>query len=214
MLVANSFPEPGRRVSASLLLLALLVMAPKAESQVTTLRRDVPIIIDANSSDFDYASNRLLFEGLRLDQDELGVQAEFAETDKLDFDDGEWILTGAVIIETANATLWCDYAVLTFTNHELAAAELTGAPARFEQTIMETGETNRGEGNTITYRLSEGTLRLSESAHFSDGANQISGDLITYDLQAQHLQAGSGDSGPVKILIEAPREQKGKAEKP
>jgi lipopolysaccharide transport protein LptA len=69
---------------------------------------------------------------------------------------------------------------------------------------------NSGEGNTIVYRLTAGTLRLSENAHFSDGANQISGDLITYDLQAQHLQVGSGDSGPVKIVIEAPRQQKEK----
>jgi len=214
MLVANSFPEQGRLALVCALLLVFLVMSTAAESQVTALRRDVPIIIDANSSDFDYASNRLLFKGLRLDQDELGVQAEYAETEKLDFDDGQWILTGEVILETANATLWCDHAVLTFINHELAKAELTGVPARFEQTNFETGETSSGEGNTIIYRLAEGTLRLSESANFSDGANQVSGDLITYDLRAQHLQAGAGDSGPVKILIEAPRQQKEKAENP
>jgi lipopolysaccharide export system protein LptA len=214
MFMANSFPEPGRLGSVSALLMVLLVMSARAESQMTALRKDVPIIIDANSSEFDYASNQLLFHGLRLNQDQLGVQAEFAETDKLDFDDGQWVLTGDVVIETANATLWCDHAVLTFINHQLAIAELNGAPAHFEQTIVETGEMNSGEGNTIVYRLAAGTLRLSENAHFSDGTNQISGDLITYDLQAQHLQVGSGDSGPVKIVIEAPHQQKEKKQTP
>ena len=208
--MANSFLRSGRSGSLCSLLLFLLAMPVEAQNQITALRRDVPITIDANSSEFDYASNSLLFHDLRLDQDQLGVQADFAETDRLDFDDGQWVLVGDVVIETANAILWCDEAVLTFINHELAVAELSGEPARFEQMIMETGEKNSGEGNTIVYRLDTGTLRLSENASFSDGANQISGDLITYDLRAQNLQAGAGDSGPVKILIEAPREQKGK----
>jgi lipopolysaccharide export system protein LptA len=212
--MANSFPEPGRQGSVFVLLMVLLVISARAENQVTALRRDVPIIIDASSSELDYASNRLLFHGLRLDQDQLGIQAKFAETDKLDFDDGQWDLTGDVVIETANATLWCDHAVLTFTDHQLAVAELNGAPAYFEQMIVETGEMNSGEGNTITYSLEGGTLRLRENAHFSDGDNQISGDLITYDLRAQHLQAGSGDSGPVKIVIEAPSQQKEKKQNP
>jgi lipopolysaccharide transport protein LptA len=213
MLVANSFPESClSRLLATLLLLPAFAQA--ADAQTPLVRRDVPIMIDADMSEFDYAGNRLLFHGLRLDQGELGVVAEVAETEELNFADGEWILTGEVVIETATAILWCDHAVLTFSNYELAEAELTGIPARFEQTTIETGQMNSGEGNKIIYTLTDGTLELIDEAYFSDGANRVSGDLITYDLRAQNLKAGAGDSGPVKILIESPNQQKEKSNQP
>ncbi|MGI9289833.1 MAG: LptA/OstA family protein, partial [Gammaproteobacteria bacterium] len=89
-----------------------------------------------------------------------------------------------------------------------------GAPARFEQIVPEEGKMNSGEGIKITYQLTAGTLELEEQAHFSDGSNKVSGDLITYDLRAQNLKAGAGDSGPVKILIESPNQQKEKINQP
>jgi lipopolysaccharide export system protein LptA len=52
--------------------------------------------------------------------------------------------------------------------------------------------------------MNAGTLKLVGAARFSDGVNEISGELITYDLTRGRLTAGSGDSGPVKILIEPP----------
>jgi lipopolysaccharide export system protein LptA len=214
MLVANSFLKRFLHgLSATLLLIPAMTPAA-AENQFPILRRDVPIMIDADMSEFDYANNRLLFHGLRLDQGDLGVVANLAETEELDFDDGEWVLTGEVVIETATGTLWCDSAVLTFTDHELTAADLTGLPARFEQVTVESGKMNSGEGNRIIYKLTAGTLQLIEQAHFSDGKNKVSGDLITYDLRAQNLKAGAGDSGPVKILIESPNQQKEKSTQP
>lgn len=176
------------------------------------LQPDVPITIDADSSEFDYDTRRLVFHGLRLDQGNLGIQADLAETDKLDFTDGVWIFSGNVVVETETANLYCDKARLMFVNHQLTAAELSGTPARFEQIIEGTEEVNSGEANSIRYALQKGTLELRNDARFSDGANEISGDLITYDLTTRHLRAGSGDSGPVKILIEPPSDLKKKRE--
>ncbi|MGI9290974.1 MAG: hypothetical protein ACR2QG_06825, partial [Gammaproteobacteria bacterium] len=108
----------------SKLIIALLLipcLAPAlADNHVPVLRKDIPITIDADRSEFDYAKNRLLFHGLRMDQGDLGVVADIAETEELDFSNGEWELTGAVVIETATAILWCDHAVLTFKNYELS----------------------------------------------------------------------------------------------
>ena len=209
----NSFPELKQLTYVAMLFI-LTATALRAENSIPALEPNTPIIINADSSEFDYASSRLVFHGLRLDQGTLGIQATAAETDKLDFDNGLWVLTGNVIVEAQNAILHCEEARLTFINHQLAAAELTGTPARFKQTTEETGQINSGEANSIVYKLDTGTLRLSDDAHFSDGANIISGDMITYDLQAQHLKAGSGDSGPVTILIDPPSQKKESKQRP
>jgi len=195
-------------------LLALAASTSYAQTGLPELQTELPITIDADSSEFDYATSKLVFHGLRMNQGTLGIQADFAETDKLDFTNGLWIFTGNVIIEAENAKLFCDEAKLTFVNHQLITAELDGAPARFEQFNEESRQTNIGEANKILYKLDAGTLEFREDARFADGANEISGDLITYDIAAKHLTAGSGSSGPVKILIEPPSQLKGKKPSP
>ncbi len=205
--MVNFFPEL-KQLTCGAMLFFLAAISVQAENSAPALKNNVPIIINAEASEFDYTSSRLVFHGLRLDQGTLGIEATSAETEKLDFNDGLWVFMGDVIIEAQNAILHCEKAHLTFINHKLAAAELIGAPAHFKQTTVETGKTNSGEAKSIVYKLDTGTLQLSDDAHFSDGANKISGDMITYDLQAQHLTAGSGDSGPVTILIDPPSKEK------
>jgi lipopolysaccharide transport protein LptA len=217
MLMENLHPKflsarnSGRWAEFSaMVLLAIATSASYAQTGLPELQTDMPITIDADSSEFDYETSRLVFHGLRMDQGNLGIEADVAETDKLDFTNGLWIFTGNVIIEAENAKLFCDEATLTFVEHQLITAELNGSPARFEQFVEESEQTNIGEANRILYRLDSGKLELHEDARFADGANEISGDLITYDIAAKHLTAGSGSSGPVKILIEPPSRLKEK----
>jgi lipopolysaccharide export system protein LptA len=194
----------------------MICVASNLNAQIAApeLQPNAPITIDADSSEFDYETRQLVFNGLRMDQGDLRIKADLAETDKLDFTEGLWIFTGNVIVESANTKLYCDTARITFKNHQLAEVELTGSPAQFEQRLEEASSINSGEAALIIYKLSDSTLQLSGEARFSDGSNQISGDLITYDLAARRLRAGSGDSGPVKILIEPPGQLKDKYQTP
>ena len=178
-----------------------------AEHALPILQPGLPITLNAESSDFDYESSRLIFRGLQLEQGELFIKANIAETDKLNFADGVWNFSGDVFVKTAAASLYCDTAVLRFINHRLASAELTGNPARFEQRLEESEDINTGEAGRMIYQLDKGILELQQNARFADGTNEISGDLITYDVVGRNLSAGSGDSGPVKILIEPPEKQ-------
>ena len=173
-------------------------------AQTPELQPDIPITIDAVSSEFDYASGKLLFRDLYLDQGNLGIRADLAQTDKLDFNSGIWLFSGNISVEADMTSLHCDEATLQFKDHELITAVLRGGPARFEQRVPESKQINSGEGREIQYDMVGGTLQLSGDARFSDGVNEISGDLIAYDLTLRRLTAGSGDSGPVKILIEPP----------
>jgi lipopolysaccharide export system protein LptA len=45
---------------------------------------------------------------------------------------------------------------------------------------------------------------MAEGARFRDGANEISGSVITYDVRGHKISADSGADGSVKILIDAP----------
>jgi lipopolysaccharide export system protein LptA len=164
----------------------------------------MPITLDADSSDFDYNANMLIFRGLRMTQGMLTIEADLAESNKLDFDDGLWVFTGNVVIESESTALRCDKAMLRFKAHQLSHAELRGEPVRFEQRDLETNTVTEGRATVMIYDVLGQKVQMDGEAWFSDGANEIFGDNITYDLQARHITADSGDSGPVKILIEPP----------
>ncbi len=137
------------------------------------------------------------------------MRADIAETDKLDFEAGEWRFAGNVEMEADGTRLLCDEAVFVFREHQLLSAILKGSPARFEQPAVDTQRVNSGAAGEIAYDLAAGTLTLTGKATFSDSVNEISGDKIAYDITRGRLTAGSGDSGPVKILIEPPVRDEG-----
>jgi len=196
------------------IILVLLAATGLQAQEAPKLESDMPITIDAESSEFNYATSRLVFHGLRLDQGNLGIRADLAETDKLDFEEGAWSFSGNVIIEADTTQLNCEEASLSFLNHQLQEAVLRGEPARFEQPAPDSDKINSGGAREIIYDMNAGTLKLMGEAHFSDGVNEISGELITYDLTRGRLTAGSGDSGPVKILIEPPSRIEGEQQSP
>lgn len=172
------------------------------------LQTDMPITLDADSSEFDYDTSRLLFRGLRMSQGTLSIESDLAETDKLDFEDGLWIFTGNVRIDSGLTVLYCDQAELKFVDHGLRRADLTGNPARFEQPNEETGNITEGQARLIVYDVNTGRVKMTDEARFSDGGNEITGASITYDVVKRHVMADSDSSGPVKILIEPPAKTK------
>lgn len=203
MLTAPSFPERLRQLAAATLLLGCTGVTP-AQELLPAIRTDVPIVVNADSSEYDDQKRMLRFTGLKLEQGDLVVIADQAETAKLDFDDGLWLFEGNVKFMTQDATINGDWARLRFIAHQLVQANVRGEPANFSQQMPESDTLNTGEGRAIVYNFSKGTLELRRQAKFSDGANRISGDLITYDMRARKLSAGAGNSGQVKILIEPP----------
>ncbi len=217
----NSYPESATSIRHRLGITTITVLLACFAGSITVnaqevprLQPDAPISIDAESSEFDYSTSRLVFRKLRIDQGDLRIEADLAETDKLDFSDGQWIFTNNVKLTTATAILYGDKAQLTFKNHQLSDAVMSGVPARFEQKVDKTDKVNTGEAGQIFYQRTSQTLKLKQNAQFTDGSNKISGDQIVYDLTARRLTADSGDSGPVKILIETPNQLKEKRNSP
>ena len=77
---------------------------------------------------------------------------------------------------------------MLFSQHQLTRAELTGSPARFEQSTNGSTSVNTGQAERMLFELDTGILELLKNARFADGTNEIKGDSITYDVQGAQSQ--------------------------
>lgn len=189
----------------SLVIGALLLAAMPSRGQAPDLAAQtrLPIDLNAESSEFDRRNNRLVFRSLTISQGALNVRADNAEATRLDFDNSRWIFQGNVIIDNQGARVWCDRAELTFVGHQLRRALLTGAPARFEQRRPGDAQTE-GHAGEMEYDVAGGLIRLSSEAWLSDGANEVTGERISYDLRREYVIADGGKGGPVRMKINPP----------
>ena len=93
-------------------------------AQAVDLR--LPISLDADSTYYDGKNSMLMFQGLRLSQGQIGVQADEGRASKLDFKDSIWHFEGNVIIDVEDGHIECDSADLRFTDHTLRFASIRG----------------------------------------------------------------------------------------
>jgi lipopolysaccharide transport protein LptA len=197
------------RFPAALLLCAGFLVAPPGYAQVPDLAAQsaLPINLDAASSDFDRRNNRLVFQRLHLTQGMLSITADVAEAARIDFENSSWTFKGNVVIENQGARAYADDAELVFLGHELRTAKLHGAPARFQQE-RPGGERTEGHANVIDYDVTAAMIRLSQNAWVSDGANEVSGDNIAYDLRREYVTAQGSGTGQVRMKINPPPRDK------
>ena len=166
----------------------------------------LPISLDADSSSFDRRSNTVTFQGLRISQGALGIQADEALATGLDFDDADWRFTGNVRISIESAKISADVAELRFVKHQLLSAALRGQPARFADVAQETGMPITGRANLFEYDTRNGTIRMTDEAFISEGPNEITGCDLIYDLGRETVTATSSDCGqPVRMTIQPPQ---------
>jgi hypothetical protein len=69
---------------------------------------DLPINVDAKSSDFDYAKNTLLFRKVRVSQGTTSVEAEEATATGLNFENSRWVFRSNVKISVEGGSLTSD----------------------------------------------------------------------------------------------------------
>jgi lipopolysaccharide export system protein LptA len=184
---------------------AFALLALPAAAQVPDLAAQgaLPIDLDATSSEFDRRNNRLVFRQMHITQGPLSIRADVAEATRLDFENSRWIFRGNVKIDNQGARVASDEAELVFLGHELRTAALTGTPVHFEQ-LRPGGKRTEGRAGTMDYDVVAGRVSLSRNAWLSDGANEVSGERLTYDLRREVVTADSGSGGPVRMKINPP----------
>src|SRR6185369_11240201 len=200
--MASSPPSRGLSRLAAALAAGLLGVAVAAQNPRSTEK----IVLDAVPVEIDTQKNTAVLRDVVITQGETRIQANEAHVKGgLDFENGEWTISGDVRIKAEGGSLRSDKAVVAFRNNLISRATITGAPAEFEQQRAD-GTTSRGHANTIDYETGTGTVSFRDNAWLSDGCNQITGQELVYNIKTQSVQGQSrpkqGSDGRIRITIQ------------
>ena len=188
-----------RRYS-SLILAAVSVTWPVALlAQEPDLR--LPITVDADSVAYDGRNSMLMYQGLKLNQGSIGIEADEGRASNLDFEDSVWEFTGNVVINTENGRVECDTAHLKFSGHQLERATITGSPATFEMQRPDSDVVTYAEAGRLEYDFDAGIIEFSEQATITEGGNQISSNYLVYNIEEQRINARSAGEGEPRVKI-------------
>ena len=187
-----------------------------AAAKLPTLSRQ-PITVNAASVDVDYKTQTVVYQKVLITQGNIVVRADRARTTVgQSRQQSQWPLKGNVHIQAPpHGTLNADTAIVGVEDNRITRATVTGKPAEFTQQT-EGGKVTQGHADQITYDVDRGTVQLSDDAWLSDGRNEISSNLITYDVLKDRIQASSPGSGQrVHLTLTPPSPGTGtKAPKP
>lgn len=192
--LAGAFAAGLGVAAAGLLGAAAAAQAPR-ENQAIVLNA-VPLVID-------YRQNTASFRDVVITQGDTRIEAALAEVKGgLDFENGEWTVSGNVRIKAEGGSLSSDKAVVSFSNNLISRAVVTGAPAQFEQ-LRQDGTTAHGRASTIAFEPGSGIVSLRENAWLSDGCNEIKGEELVYNIKQQRVQGRQqqSQSGTDRITI-------------
>ena len=170
-------------------------------------RENLPITIDASSSEGNLPNNTLVMHDVTISQGDLKIRADKASiVGGLNYQNSRWTISGGVRIDAQGGTLTSDEAVVTFTNNVITRATITGTPAQFEGLREGASEPTRGRARTIDYETTTGNVSLKDEAWLSvDGCNEIRSEQLVYNIVSQSLQ----NDGRVRITIQ-PQTDSGK----
>ena len=187
----------------TLALFALL--APAVLSRAAATRdAQLPILLDAQSTEVDLRTNTAVFNKVRISQGNMAITADqghATQTTALDFDNNLWIFRGNVKMTMDQGLLTSDEAQITFVNKVLTRAVASGKPAAFEQVIPKTGKLAKGRADLIDYDVNNGIVRLSKDAYLTDGQNEIRGESLKYNVRAQSVAADAAEQGSQRVHI-------------
>ena len=169
-------------------------------------RENQKIVLDAVPVSIDYRANTAVFREVVITQGDTRIEAAEAHVKGgLDFENGEWTVSGNVRIKAEGGSLRSDKAVVQFRNNLISQATITGTPAEFEQ-LRKDGTTSRGHASTIYYEPGSGTVKLRENAWLSTGCNELKAEQLVYNIKTQRVegqpQAAPGTSGRVIFTIQ------------
>ena len=114
--------------------------------------------------------------------------------------DGVTTLRGNVEIHQGTLHITADEAEVSKIDGRVSSVTFRGQPAFLEQEIEEQGLV-QATANVIDYQVASGLVMLTGSADVKHPQYRISGELLTYDLNIQHFQGSSDESGNGRIHI-------------
>jgi lipopolysaccharide transport protein LptA len=182
--------------------LALLLILPGlALAQVPDLDMRLPMDIDADNTTIDGKNSMIIFSGLRLTQGRISIQADEGRATRMELEDSYWHFSGNVVIDVDSGRIQCDGAELYFDEFRLRRATVTGSPAIYDLQRPGTEDVTHAEAGRLDYDLDAGIIRFSQEATITEGGNQITSNVLVYNIAEQRINADStgAEDGRVRI---------------
>lgn len=191
------------RIKSTLFLsiLASLLMGLAASAQVNDLDMRLPMDIDADNTTIDGKNSMIIFNGLRLTQGRVSIQADEGRATRMELEDSTWHFTGNVIIDIGAGHIECDTAELLFDEFRLKRAIVTGSPAVYDLRRPGTEEITHAESGRLDYDVDKGVIEFSEQASITEGGNQISSTVLVYNIAEQRINADSSGEEDDRVRI-------------
>ena len=168
-----------------------LVLPLVAGAQVNDLDMRLPMDIDAYNTTIDGKNSMIIFNGLRLTQGLVSIQADEGRAIRMELEDSTWNFTGNVIIDVGAGHIECDTAELFFDEFRLRRAVVTGSPAIYDLSRPGSEEITHAESGRLDYDIDKGVIEFSEQATITEGGNQISSTVLVYNIVEQRINADS-----------------------
>jgi len=124
----------------------------------------------------------------------------YADSTNGTFGDGVTTMTGNVDFRQGTLHITADEAEVRKVEGSVQTMTIRGNPAFLEQEIEEQGVV-QATATVIEYQVASGLVTLTGNADVKHPQYQISGELLTYDLNIQHFQGSGGEQGNGRIHI-------------
>ncbi len=182
-------------------IVALLLIPPFAAAQVNDLDMRLPMDIDADNTTIDGKNSMIIFSGLRLTQGGVSIQADEGRATHMELEDSTWYFAGNVVIDIGAGHIECDAAELRFDEFRLKQAIVTGFPAVYDLSRPNAEEITHAEAGRLNYDVVGGVIEFSEQATITEGGNQISSNVLVYNIAEQRINADSSGEEDDRVRI-------------
>jgi lipopolysaccharide export system protein LptA len=116
--------------------------------------------------------------------------------------DGIATLKGNVEIRQGTLLIRADVAAVEKAEGRVRRFELTGDPVHLQQEIEEEGLVS-AQARKVEYEVATGIVTLTGAADVDHPQYQINGEVLRYDMNAQHFQGSGGDEdGRIRIQLD------------
>ncbi len=143
----------------------------------------------------------MLPAGLALESDRQQPIDVSADRSELDARTGFTHIIGSVVIKQGSLEVKADDAEVYVESGRVTRVLLKGQPATWKQQ-MDSLEWMDAEARQIDYKVNDATILLTGDALVNHPQGRITGDQLTYDLEAEKLRGDSVNGGRVKIRLE------------
>lgn len=129
----------------------------------------------------------------------IAIEAEHLEVDQ---NAGTVVYTGSVEAEQGTMRVTADRMTVEVEDQKVVRITAEGDPAHYQQLLEADKGLVKADARTIVYHTQQEQVELKGDAFLEQGGNEITGELIHYDIVAGRVNAEAGDEEPVRVIVQ------------